>query len=157
MNSAKLSEKNIDSSLWDGIDRRKTCQGCSSVYAKLLKSEKLNITSHRELFELYQKKLSKRDFIIAVIIIAFLFTLSFKVKSDFELRYISGLETANKSIQGVIYSLNDLIESIEKINQKIIFKEENFDNKIKRIQKNIDETQNTLKTLKKQVEKGSKK
>lgn len=147
----------VDFSSWDGLDRRKTCQGCSSVYSKLLKSEKLNISSHKELFDLYQKKLSKRDFTIAMVIISFLFFLSFKFRNDFELRYINSLEIANKSIQEVIYNLKDLINSIDTINKRIIFNEEgDTEKEIKLLQKNLDDTQKVLKILKNQIKKGSK-
>lgn len=93
-----------------------------------------------------------------MVIISFLFFLSFKFRNDFELRYINSLEVANKSIQEVIYNLKDLISSIDTINKRIIFnKEGDIEKEIKLLQKNLDDTQKVLKTLKNQIEKDDKK
>lgn len=132
---------------WNGIERRLSCQGCSAIYSKLLRSEKLNLQSHKEIYKLNYRKLSKRTFYFFVVVVVFSFFLSFKFRSDFEYRYISSLESSNKELQKVIFGLDDLINTMESVNKKIIFSEEDFEDKIKELRKEVDKTQEGLTEL----------
>ena len=132
---------------WDGIERRHTCQGCSAIYAKLLRSEKFNLEGHKELYKLNYQKVSKKSFYFLIVVMAFAFILSFKFRSDFELRYIDSLEQSNKELQSVIFGLNDLIDNIDTINKKIIYSEEDLKNKIKAIQSEVNTTKKAIEKL----------
>lgn len=141
----QLREEIIDD--WDGLERRHACQGCSDVYSKLIKSEKYNLRTHKDLYTQNYSKISKKSFYVAIILIAFFFVLSHKFRSDFEIRYIKSLETANSKLQSVVYNLKDLITSINSINQRLAYSEEDIDKKIEKIQNEIQDTQKTLDDL----------
>lgn len=149
----KNLEEQLDKEIknWDGMERRLACQGCSTVYAKLLRSEKFNLDNHKELFRLNYQKASKRSFYLLIVVVLFALLMSFKFRSDFELRYIKNLEDSNKSLQEVIYSLNDLVNDIDSINSKINFSEDDLDKKILSIQKDIEKTQKVLRELQNKV------